>query len=186
MGAGIGIGGVLLVAAPVKGAKDHGPAGGVAGVAVGIAGLGLGIVGGIALGGVKIVQGTFNTPTAIAAIVRQDDLYGKESINLEKVSELKLAEEEKYSSAREKVEHEASVKDMQTDAEYTPTKNVKDTSLYEVLGKPPDASAGELKRAYYKKAMTQHPDKGGDTETFQKLGDAYQVLSDLDRPLILR
>ena len=32
-----------------------------------------------------------------------------------------------------------------------------------------------IKKAYYKLAMTHHPDKGGDTEEFQKIGDAYQA-----------
>lgn len=50
--------------------------------------------------------------------------------------------------------------------------------MYEVLGVQPDSSAGQIKKAYYKLAMTHHPDKGGDTEEFQKIGDAYQVLSD--------
>ena len=39
----------------------------------------------------------------------------------------------------------------------------------------PDSSAGQIKKAYYKLAMAHHPDKGGDTAEFQKIGDAYQA-----------
>ena len=35
-----------------------------------------------------------------------------------------------------------------------------------------------IKKKYYKLAKNLHPDKGGDTEKFQRIGDAWQVLSD--------
>ena len=53
---------------------------------------------------------------------------------------------------------------------------------YEVLGVPRNASDAELKRAYKEKALLHHPDKNHDdpnaTPTFQKIAQAYALLSD--------
>lgn len=49
---------------------------------------------------------------------------------------------------------------------------------YEVLGIKKTASPNEIKSAYKKKAMQHHPDKGGDTNVFKKVNEAYQILSD--------
>ena len=41
---------------------------------------------------------------------------------------------------------------------------VENTRLYEVLGVSKDCGADELKKAYYKLAIKNHPDRGGDAE----------------------
>ena len=51
-------------------------------------------------------------------------------------------------------------------------------NYYEVLGIPTNASAKEIKQAYWKKAERYHPDKGGDANLFKRVSDAYEVLSD--------
>jgi len=51
-------------------------------------------------------------------------------------------------------------------------------SLYDLLGVSRDASPDEIKKAYRKKAVVEHPDKGGDKERFQQIQEAYDVLSD--------
>lgn len=51
-------------------------------------------------------------------------------------------------------------------------------SLYDTLGVPKDAGVDDIKRAYKKKAVEHHPDKGGDEEEFKTLSHAYSVLSD--------
>lgn len=50
--------------------------------------------------------------------------------------------------------------------------------LYAILGVANDADFGEIKKAYKKKALELHPDKGGSKEAFQALSNAYEVLSD--------
>lgn len=49
---------------------------------------------------------------------------------------------------------------------------------YDVLGVARNASAEDIKRAYRKKAVELHPDKGGDAEKFKEVNEAYQVLKD--------
>jgi molecular chaperone DnaJ len=55
------------------------------------------------------------------------------------------------------------------------------SDLYGVLGVSRSADASEIKKAYMGLAKTHHPDKGGDTEKFQQIQNAYDVLSDSDK-----
>lgn len=49
---------------------------------------------------------------------------------------------------------------------------------YSTLGLGKNANADDIKKAYRKLASQHHPDKGGDTATFQKIEEAYRILSD--------
>lgn len=49
---------------------------------------------------------------------------------------------------------------------------------YETLGVSNSATPDEIKKAYRRLASKHHPDKGGDTAMFQKIEEAYRVLSD--------
>ena len=59
---------------------------------------------------------------------------------------------------------------------------VKDTAYYDLIGVAPDADKNEIRRAYYKKARSCHPDKfPGDAAKeaeFKALSEAYQTLFD--------
>jgi DnaJ family protein A protein 2 len=55
------------------------------------------------------------------------------------------------------------------------------SDLYKILGVERDAEQKEIKRAYFDLARTNHPDKGGDTEKFKEIQNAYDVLGDSDK-----
>lgn len=51
---------------------------------------------------------------------------------------------------------------------------------YTTLGVEKTATAQEIKKAYKKMAMKHHPDRGGTHEMFNKIREAYDILSDED------
>ncbi|CAN6566921.1 unnamed protein product [Malus baccata var. baccata] len=55
------------------------------------------------------------------------------------------------------------------------------SKYYEILGVSKTASQDDLKKAYRKAAIKNHPDKGGDPEKFKELAQAYEVLSDPEK-----
>jgi curved DNA-binding protein CbpA len=51
--------------------------------------------------------------------------------------------------------------------------------LYEILQLQPNCTTSDIKKSYYKLAKLHHPDKeGGNTEYFQKINYAYNILID--------
>jgi len=60
-------------------------------------------------------------------------------------------------------------------------KPVNTTKYYEVLGVEKNATENEIKKAFRKKAIQHHPDKGGDPEVFKEINTAFSVLSDADK-----
>ena len=52
------------------------------------------------------------------------------------------------------------------------------TDYYAALGVPKTATADEIKKAFRRLASQHHPDKGGDTQKFQAIQEAYATLGD--------
>jgi len=58
---------------------------------------------------------------------------------------------------------------------------VDNNKLYEVLGVPKDAEENDIRKAYKKLALKNHPDKGGDIEKFKEISAAAEILCDADK-----
>lgn len=52
---------------------------------------------------------------------------------------------------------------------------------YSILGIHKNASQDQIRKAYKKKSMQHHPDRGGDEEEFKKVNEAYQTLGDAQK-----
>ena len=55
-------------------------------------------------------------------------------------------------------------------------KPMKRSSSYDILGIDEDSEDEDIKKAFRKKALIHHPDKGGDPEEFRKVREAYEIL----------
>jgi len=62
-----------------------------------------------------------------------------------------------------------------------PRKKSDNTKYYAMLGVDKAATPDEVKKAYRKMAIKNHPDKGGDPEKFKEISQAYDVLSDPEK-----
>ena len=52
---------------------------------------------------------------------------------------------------------------------------------YTVLNVAKSASDDEIKKAFRKLALKEHPDKGGDPEKFKEIQSAYEILYDTEK-----
>jgi len=62
-----------------------------------------------------------------------------------------------------------------------PKKEVDNETYYKRLGVEKTASYDDIRKAFRKLALKQHPDRGGDKEKFQELQQAYEVLGDKEK-----
>ena len=58
---------------------------------------------------------------------------------------------------------------------------VDNKEFYDIIGVDQKATQEDIKKAYRKKVVKAHPDKGGDVEEFKKLQAAYEVLSNPEK-----
>jgi len=52
---------------------------------------------------------------------------------------------------------------------------------YSILGVEKNATPEDIRKAYKKKSMQHHPDRGGNEEEFKRVNEAYQTLSDAQK-----
>lgn len=64
---------------------------------------------------------------------------------------------------------------------FAPRKKSDNTKYYTALAVERTATQDEIKKAYRKMAIKNHPDKGGDPEKFKEISQAYDVLSDPEK-----
>ena len=179
------LGGVAaLVASPVIGAQEEGAAGFAKGLGKGlVAAVGLTTAGAVT-GAVQVSRGIVNSAEAVAASAsdKEWDQEKREWYVYNLVEEAERVLDETEEEYLKRVEAKTKKKKDPGRIESKSSREIKEKEYYEVLGVHPDASSSEIKKAYYIQAKKFHPDKNRNdpnaNEKFQKIGQAYQVLSD--------
>eukprot|EP00929_Paragymnodinium_shiwhaense_P005503 TRINITY_DN10760_c0_g1_i2.p1 TRINITY_DN10760_c0_g1~~TRINITY_DN10760_c0_g1_i2.p1 ORF type:complete len:606 (-),score=185.97 TRINITY_DN10760_c0_g1_i2:246-2063(-) len=166
------------VALSVGGYQEGGGLGLVKGMGCGILAGATVAVGGAAYGVAQIGRGIVNTPEAFRG--RSNHRVWDADLGEWVDVDLHVLEAQVEAEASDAEEQDGGSRGRASST--VSQKRVADTEYYDLLKVPPSATASELKKAYYKEARACHPDKNpgdmGAKAKFQKLADAYQVLSD--------
>ncbi|CUV07878.1 unnamed protein product [Cryptosporidium hominis] len=188
VGKGVAAGVATLVAAPVVGAATEGVSGFFKGMGAGLVAAVALPVTAVGVAGYQMARGVANTPEAITESNkgRKWDKKNRQWIEYyysldDEIQRLK-EKEIKYSQKNDNYETGDYNKKESINLD---SKNVVDTTYYDLLSVSPNADADEIRRQYYRKAKQYHPDKNPDDadakDKFQKLGEAYQILADPER-----
>jgi hypothetical protein len=130
-------------------------------------------------GSYQIIKGIINTPDAISSKSDGKIWDSNNGIwlyyNLKE--DFKKIMEESEDDFLEKLENKNYIQ-----TEIVNNGIVKEDDYYKLLEVPTNATQQQIKKGYHVLAMKYHPDKynGDNGETFKEIGEAYQILGDLD------
>lgn len=181
IGKGLAIGGVGLVAAPAIGAHQDGFRGFAKGAAAGIAGAVVLPITGVVVGGTQICRGLAQQPKAWKN-QSEGQHWDEDSRRWVRDPTTALATVSKPTNTAASSASSSHNNNRRNKPSASSSSGA--TDLYNVLGVPPDASADDIRKAYYILARKLHPDKNpNDPEAharFQAVGEAYQILCNPD------
>jgi hypothetical protein len=181
---GVAGGIAALVTAPIVGAQQDGARGLLTGLATGVAGAVALPVTGVCVGAYQLSRGIANSGTAMQSS-NKGMVWNEQSRLWEYYT---LEQEMQQVEAQEKI---LAAKNTTggggkpiSDGHAADEPKVKDRSYYDLLQVPTNATAMQLKKAYYKQSRVCHPDRiQGDAnkeeanQKFHELSQAYQILS---------
>lgn len=163
-----------LIAQPIVGAQQDGFRGFVTGLGTGVASAVALPVMGVAVGAYQMTRGVVNSAEAMRSSNqgkiwderRREWYFYYLDKEWEEIQAMEAARGGGASSAGGVAANE---------------RQVKDREFYDLLNVSTSATQADIKKAYYKEARKCHPDKNPDdpeaAKNFQKLGQAYQILS---------